>query len=115
MRPGNGDIRVYSPIDVNATLHCVVNSAELAWEIDGSNIEAPIERRQLNLRQIYEGATTTSGDTTYSSVIIFGSIRNNGTMVCCQVLQGWDLIKACTVLIVYGMDICSINKSSCQY
>ncbi len=38
VRPGNGDISVYSPIDVNATLHCVVNSSELEWEIDGFNL-----------------------------------------------------------------------------
>ena len=71
MRPRNGDIPVYSPIDVNATLKCVVNNAILEWEIDGFNLESSIERRQLNLtnRQIYEGVTTTSGDTTYSSVV----------------------------------------------
>ena len=76
VRPGNGDIPVYSPIDVNATLNCVVNSAELEWEIDGFNLESSIERHQLNLtiRQIYKGATTTSGGTTYSSVIIFRNI-----------------------------------------
>ena len=69
----------------------------------------------LNLDRIYEGAITTSesGDTTtYSSVIIFGSIRNNGTMICCRVFQGLHVMKACTVLIVYGMDISSIKLLS---
>ena len=108
VRPGNGDIPVYSPIDVNTTLHCVVNSAELEWEIDGLNFKSSINTHWLNVDRIYEGATTTSesGDTTYSSVIIFGD-TNNGTMICCQVLQGLHVMKAYTVLIVYGMDIYS--------
>ena len=116
VRPGNGDTPVYSPIDVNTTLHCVVNSSELEWEINGSNFKSSFRRQQLNLRHIYEGPEQTSGDTTtYSSVIIFGNIRNNGTMICCQVFQRQDLIQACTVLFVYGMDICSINKKNyCQ-
>ena len=100
---------MYSPINVNATLHCGVNASELEWEIDDFNFGSLFERRQLNLRQIYEETTTTSVGTTYSSVIIFGYIRNNGTMICCLVQLGQDVIKSCTVLIVYGMDICSIN------
>ena len=48
-----------------------------------------------------EGITT-------SIVIIFGDTRNNDTMICCQVLpfgMGEVLIKACTLLIIYGMDM----------
>ena len=108
VRPGNGDIPVYSPIDVNATLQCVVNSSELEWEIDGLNFESSFNRRQLHSRQIiFEGLTSTSGGITTSSVIIFGDIiRNNGTMICCQVFprSRMDPLSACTVLIVYGMD-----------
>ena len=35
MRPGDGKKFVYSPVDVNATLHCAVNNTIPVWEIDG--------------------------------------------------------------------------------
>ena len=105
MRPGNGDTLVHSPIDVNATLHCVVNSSELEWGIDGSNFASSLEGRLLHLRQIFLGPTMSLEGITTSSVIIFGDIRNNGTMICCQVFLGEDLFKTCTVLIIYGTDI----------
>ena len=103
VRPGNGDTLVHSPIGVNATLHCVVYSSELEWSINGSNFASSLGGRQLHLRQIFPGPTMSLEGITTSSVIIFGDIKNNGTMICCQVLLGEDLIKPCTVLIIYGM------------
>ena len=103
--PGNGDSPVYSPISVNAIIFCVVNSSALEWEIDSTKFASPFDKHQLNSRQIFEGPTTTLGGTTMSSVIIFGNIvRNNGTMICCQVLLREELITACTMLIVYDKD-----------
>ena len=102
MRPGNGDTLVHSPIDVNATLHCVVNSSELEWNIDGLNFESSLEGHQLYLRQIFQEPTMSIEGITNSSVIIFGDMMNNGTMICCL---GEDLIKTCTVLIIYGTDM----------
>ena len=46
--------------------------------------------------------------TTTSIVIIFGDTRNNGTMICCQVLPSClveVLIKTWSLLIIYGMDM----------
>ena len=105
MRPGNEDTPVYSPIDVNATIYCVVNSSELEWDIDGYRFVSSFERRQLHSRQIFEGPMTTLGSIINSSVIIFSNITsNNGIMICCQAFLREDPIAACTVLIVYGMD-----------
>ena len=116
MRPGNGDTLVHSPIDVNTTLHCVVNSSELEWDIDGLNFESSLEGHRLQLKQIFPGPKMTLEGITASSVIIFGDIRNNGTMICCQVLLGEDLIETCTVLIIYGTDmyiVKALSKSFC--
>ena len=88
--------------NVNATFHCVVNSSELEWSIDGLNFESSLEGHQLYLNQIFLGPIMSLEGITTSSVIIFGDIRNNGTMICCL---GEDLIKTCTVLIIYGTDI----------
>ena len=88
-----------SPIDVNATLHCVVNGSELEWEIDGSNFQ-PFERHQLHSRKIFEGPTSTLGGITMSNMIILGDIVRN-MMVYYDLLSE---IGACTVLIIYGKD-----------
>ena len=37
---------VYSPVNVNATLHCAVNNTNLAWEVDGLALDSPVERSQ---------------------------------------------------------------------
>lgn len=96
---------MYSPIDMNTTSHCVVNSSELEWDIDDLRFVSSFQRRQLHSRQIFEGPTTTLGGIINSSVIIFGNItRNNDTIICCVALLGQDPIVSCTVLIVYGMD-----------
>ena len=98
---------VYSPVDVNATLHCVVNGSELdlEWEIDGFTFTSPLQRSQLHPRQIFQGSTMTLGSIKSSSMIIFGDIvENNGSRICCLAMAyGQDLVEACTVLIVYGM------------
>ena len=106
MRPGNGGMPVYSPVDVNATLHCVVNDSELdpEWEIDGFTFASPFQQRQLHSRQIFQGSTMALGNIKSSSMIIFGDIvENNGTRIYCLASHGQGLVKAYTVLIVYGM------------
>ena len=51
--PGDGEEFVYSPIGVNATLHCAVNSTNLLWVIDMRNFDVNIERDSLHSRGIY--------------------------------------------------------------
>ena len=98
---------MYSPVDVNATLHCVINGSELdpEWEIDGFTFASPLQQRELHSRQIFQGSAMTLGSIKSSSMIIFGDIvENNGTRICCLAMAyGQGLVKACTVLIVYGM------------
>ena len=103
VRPGNGEEFVYSPVDVNATLHCAVNNANLAWEVDGLALDSPVEQSQLNARGIFQSGPTISSDgVTSSSVIVFGSRElNNNTRICCQFFVN-GLKKNCSTLIVYG-------------
>ena len=48
MRPGDGEESVYSysPIGVNTTLHCAVNSTNLLWVVDMLHFDVDIERIQ---------------------------------------------------------------------
>ena len=101
---------MYSPINVNAMLHCVVNSSELEWDIDGYRFVSSFGRRHLHSRQIFEGPSTTLGSIINSSVIIFGDImKNNGSMICCEALLRENPTMACTVLIVYGIGIFAVQ------
>ena len=105
MRPGDGEEFVYSPVDVNATLHCAVSTSNaiLEWEVDGLALDSPIRGTQLNSRGIFQsGPTVPSEGVTSSSVIVFGSRElNNNTRICCQSFVN-ELKEACTTLIVYG-------------
>ena len=102
-RPGDGEESVYSPVNVNATLHCAVNNTNLAWDVDGLSLDSPVQGPQLNLRGIFQSGPTTSSDgVTSSSVIVFGNreLKNN-TRICCQSFVN-ELNKNCTTLIIYG-------------
>ena len=83
MRPGDGEEHVYSPVNVNATLHCTVNNTNLAWEVDGLALDSPVERSQLNSRRIFQsGPIVPSDGVTLSSVIVFCSRElNNNTRI----------------------------------
>ena len=103
VRPGDGEEFVYSPVGVNATLHCAVNNTDLEWEIDGFNFESLFDRNHLQSRNIFQESTTTLLGITRSSVKVFGNVNtNNGTMICCR----RDALREfCTTLIIYGIMI----------
>ena len=85
VRPGDGEEYVYSPLNVNATLHCAVNNTNLAWEVDGLALDSNVQRLQLNSRGIFQsGPIVPSDGVTSSSVIVFGSRELNNTRICCQ-------------------------------
>ena len=57
MRPGDGSDFVYSPIHINATLHCTLNGHNniiLLWMVDGLNFIFDNEKAMLNLRGIFK-------------------------------------------------------------
>ena len=101
--PGDGEEFVYSPVNVNATLHCAVNNTNLVWEVSGLNLDSPVQRPHLNLRGIFQSGPLISSDgVTSSSVIVLGSRElNNNTRICCQSFVN-ELKENCTTLIVYG-------------
>ena len=101
--PGDDEEHVYSPVNVNATIHCAVNNTNLAWEFDGLALDSPVQRPQLNSRGIFQsGPTVPSDGVTSSSVIVFGSRElNDNTRICCQTFVN-ELKENCTTLIVYG-------------
>ena len=103
MRPGDGEEFVYSPVNVNATLHCAVNNTILVWEVDGATLDSSIQGPQLNSRGIFQSEPIISSvGVTSSSVIVFGSRElNNNTWICCQSVVN-ELKENCTTLIVYG-------------
>ena len=89
VRPGDGEDFLYSPVDVNATLHCAVNNTNLAWEVDGLALDRPVQGPLLNSREIFQSGPTTSSDgVTSSSVIVFGSKElNNNTRICSVICE----------------------------
>ena len=103
VRPGDGEKFVYSPVNVNATLHCAVNNTNLAWEVDGLALDHPVQGTQLNSRGIFQsGPIVPSDGVTSSTVIVFGSKElNNNTRICCQTFVN-ELKENCTTFIIYG-------------
>ena len=103
LSPGDGEEHVYPPVNVNATLHCVVNNTNLAWEVSGLALDSPVQRPRLNSRGIFQSGPTISSDgLTSSSVTVFVSRKlNNNTRICCQSFE-FELKENCTILIVYG-------------
>ena len=52
--PGDGEEFVYSPVGVNATLNCAVNSTILTWSIDDRlTFESLAQKLELHSRGIY--------------------------------------------------------------
>ena len=101
VRTGDGEEFVYSPVNINATLHCAVNNTNLVWVVDGLALDHPVQGTQLNLRGICQrGPTVPSDGVTSSSVIVFGSRElNNNTRICCQSFVN-ELKENCTILII---------------
>ena len=103
VRPGDGAEFVYSPVGVNATLHCVVNNTILAWDIDGLALDHPVQGPLLNSRGIFLSEPSVSSDgLKVSNVTVFGNRElNNNIRVYCQSLVN-GLKENCTTLIIYG-------------
>ena len=103
MRPGDGEEYVYSPVDVNATIHCAVNNTNLFWIIDDLNFDVNFDRNSLHSRQIFRRPSTSEG-TMESVVTVFGNmVTNNDIQICCRSFLGSKRQQACTTLIIYGM------------
>ena len=106
VRPGDGEEFVYSPVEVNATIHCAVNNTMLAWEVDGLNFDNDFKRNELHSRGIFQNELifSTNG-VTASSLIVFGNIEMNSNIrICCESLvMRRKPRQNCTTLIIYGM------------
>ena len=106
VRPGDGEEFVYSPFNVNATLHCAVNNTNLVWVVDSSLfLNNEVYRPILSSRGIFQSGDNTSSDgVTISSVTVFGNQKiNNNTRICCQTIVNAILKVNCTMLTIYGM------------
>ena len=95
---------MYSPLNVNATLHCAVNNTNLFWEVDGLALDSPVQGRLLHSRGIFQhGQSTSSNGVTESTVLVLGNQHsNNNVRICCQSVIVNRLYEICTILIVYG-------------
>ena len=83
--PGGGKDFVYSPVNVNATIHCTVNNTNLVWEVDGLALDSNVQGPQLHARGLFQSETTSLDGVAESSVIVFGNQElNNNTKICCQ-------------------------------
>ena len=102
VRPGGGEDFVYSPVGVNATLHCAVNVSHLVWTVDDFNFAEFC--RLLNSRGIFQSKMAFNGILS-SNITIAGYIdTNNNTRVCCRSLVEEQLInQSCTTLVIYGI------------
>ena len=104
VRPGEGKEFVYSPVEVNATIHCAVNNTNLGWEVDDLILDSELHRLVFQSRGIlHDGPVTYSDRVTTSNVTVFGNIeRNNNIRICCLSVVKNELNESCTVLIIYG-------------
>ena len=95
---------MYSPVEINATLTCIVNARVLLWSINGDSYYSDTES-SLNPRGIYFRITSeTSVGITESYMKVFGDRAvNNNISICCQSLVGTTFNEACTTLIIYGI------------
>ena len=84
--PGDGEEFVYSPVEVNATIHCAVNNTMLGWEVDGLNFDNSIKRNELHSRGIFHNEPILSSNgVTASNLIVFGDIDvNSNIRICCE-------------------------------
>ena len=104
VRPAEGKEFVYSPVEVNATIHCAVNNTYLGWEVDDLILDSELHRPVFRSREIFQDGPVTSSDgVTTSNVKVFGNIeRNNNIRICCQSVVKNELNERCTLLIIYG-------------
>ena len=101
VRPGGGEDFVYSPVGVNATLHCAVNVSHLVWTVDDFNFAEFC--RLLNSRGIFQSKMAFNGILS-SNITIAGYIdTNNNTRVCCRSLVEEQFNQSCTTLVIYGI------------
>ena len=93
---------MYSPVEVNATIHCTVNNTNLFWGID--ELSFAELGPALNSRGIFQRTNTSSDGVTTSNVTVFGAIEMNSNIeICCRSLVGVRVREVCTTLIIYGM------------
>ena len=104
VRPGDGKEFVYSPVDVNATVHCVVNHTNvLLWTIDVFSLESENLRPVLNSRGIFQIGITNSSGIVESTVTVLGNREvNNNITICCLSVVNTKVEKSCTILLLYG-------------
>ena len=98
---------MYSPVSVNATLHCEVNHTSLRWIVGNERYAFEVEdhRHILHSRGIFQYGTITSSlsNRTVSNLIVFGDVtENNSTRICCQVIVRRSIEESCTTTIIYG-------------
>ena len=102
MRPGEGSEFVYSPVHVNATLHCVIDDLFLLWNVDGLSFISDNVRAMLNSRGIFLKRETSLEGITSSNLTVYGDIQiNNNISICCESRNEDD--SSCTTFIIYGI------------
>ena len=102
VRPGDGEEFVFSPVEVNATIHCAVNNTNLFWDVD--HLSFAELGSALNSRGIFQRTNTSSDGMTTSNLTVFGNIEMNSNIrICCRSLVGVKVRGVCTTLIIYGM------------
>ena len=110
MRPGGSNEFVYSPIDVNATLYCVVDDPALFWTVDGILIyPGSIPEAMFNEKGIFQMTYPASDGTLRSNLTVYGDITLNNNISSCCVLSNIE-DQSCTTLIIYGK--CNISITS---
>ena len=103
VRPGDGELFVYSPVDVNATLHCAVNNTFLSWIVDRFSFDNSVREGILNSRRIFHTTYSTEA-LSNSTLTVYGDIDvNNNIRICCESFEGLMQRESCTILIIYGM------------
>ena len=112
VRPGDGEEFVYSPINVNATIHCVVNHTNLlSWTTDGLSLNSESLRPVLHSRGIFQSGITNSSGIIESTVTVLGNREvNNNIRICCLSVKNTEFEESCTTLILYGKQYYDISK-----
>ena len=106
VRPGDGEDFAYSPVGVNATLHCTVNNTNLFWVVDGLNFDREFSGAILHSRGIYQRLTTSQG-IMRSELTVYGDMETNNIInVCCLsfLVLGENAQECCTTLLMYGKE-----------
>ena len=106
VRPGDGEEFVYSPVGVNALLHCTVNNTNLFWVVDELNFDLEFDRTVLHSRGIFRSPPTSQG-IMRSELTVYGNVEtNNNTKVCCRsfFVLGQNAEECCITLLIYGKE-----------